>query len=183
MNSEEKLKLDINTLIHDTCSRLKLPLASRTASQIIYAYAYSRLFPKYSLARIALGSIFLAAKMTESNISPAVYKAVSGFVVDIGLEMDIVNLLRFNFDFYDVHGYIREICGTLKLEKDPKLEKIERIFRGEKLNQIGFIDGGFDVKDVCMAVFDDGEIELIENVYCIKVERVEIRRIRASLMD
>lgn len=183
MDGDEQLKSDINTLIHDTCLRLKLPLATRTTSQVIYNYVSPALVPQYSPARLVLTTVFLAAKITESSIKPSVYKTVTGFTIDTTLEMAIIKQIDFKFDFFDIHAYIKDVCNTLRLKKDQKLERLERAFSSRRLNRIGFIGEGFNVRDVCLAVLSDSEVRLFENVFCARADWDEIRRIRSDVLE
>ena len=180
MDSGEKAEPKDDLLIMSTCSRLKLPPPSRAASQIIYGYVLPKLRSKYPPCRLALASVYLAAKATESGMKASAYKSATGFTVDVALETAIVELLGFRFDFFDIHGHTSEICRVLRLEADDKLARVEKILGSPALNRINFIDGEYEPFHACLAAFSDGEIGLFERVFCVKIDRLPIAEIRAT---
>lgn len=182
MGNKEKTEPEDDSLIISTCSKLKLPLISRATSQIIYNYILPKLRSKYSPSRLALASVYLAAKSTESNIKASAYKSVTGFTIDVSLESAIAELLNFHFEFFDLHGHVKETCSALRLKADGKLTKVERILGNPGLNKINFIDGKYEPIYACLAVFDDDEVGLFERVFSIKVDKSAIAEIRNSML-
>jgi hypothetical protein len=45
---------------------------------------------------------------------------------------------------------------------------------------VAFVGAGFALRSICLAVFDDHEIELITGVYCIRADMHEVEQIRAE---
>lgn len=171
---------DASTLIASTCASLKLPTFTRMVSQAVFHKVHSTL-ADVGWEVLALMCVYLGAKISDSFVDPTQFKNATGQGVIVDVEVRISNAIDFTFDFPDLYALVRDICKTLKLESDTKMQKLDLIFSDARVNSVNLLGGELGIGDVCMAVLSDKEIRGFEEVYCAEVDMSKIEKVRSEL--
>ena len=172
-----------DTIIARLATHFALPAITVTTARIICAYVQPRLnVPKAEIVRAAL---FLAAKATESSLSPDAYAHAAGEKINAELEVTILKLLKFNVDYFDMAEYAAGICTTLGIDKTPVVNKIEALLASERISSIGFMNekGLARPQLAALAAFSEKERELFALVYSVKVDLECLKEISSELYD
>ncbi|KAI5176442.1 hypothetical protein PAEPH01_2301, partial [Pancytospora epiphaga] len=147
-------------------------------AQVIYQQSADRLDCRPAPKRLAHSALFLSSKITEARLNVEAYVAASGMELDYALEIAIVEHIKFNFEIFDIYGFVLSMCKELKLEVEQKIAKLDSIYSDKRLSRIGFFEDGYSVGSMCLAMFEENEIELITGIYCIKANGEEIGKIK-----
>lgn len=179
MQSEQ---MDVNKIIVEACDGLRLSRRTRTVTQIIYNQAWFKIRRLVSPVKLAYSSLFLACKAVGLNISGEEYTAATGRQIDSGLESEIMEILEYNLDYFDVYQYALDVCGAVGISEEYVVERLDRLYSDERLNRVGFFrDGEYEPPKAALAAFRPEDLDLIANVYCFAVDRDEMERIRGAL--
>lgn len=181
MSSNGMEMTESHLLIRNTCTRLKLTRTVRTTAQIIYNYVYPILSNSHKSNRLAFSSVYLAAKVNEEYQKAEFFKSATGFTVDVSLEHEIVNALEFKFEYFDMHGFLDAVCVELKIDSLEYIAKLDNIFSSIELNKIGLVKDGLSPVFVCLSLLNNSELELFEQVYCVRIDKKLIENICKSI--
>ncbi|KAI5148112.1 hypothetical protein ENBRE01_0126 [Enteropsectra breve] len=171
----------INDFFDTTAEVLHLPTYTVATAQIMFQFVLARLSRYHLPKAIACSCLSLAAKATENKIKPQIFLEETGYAANPELELEILELLNYKCEFFDLHRYVVEVCNYLGFSPDDKLENLNKIYKTSLLNKIGFITDGYEISEFGMCVFGDSEIEKIDSVFCKRTNMKNIEKIRKAL--
>jgi hypothetical protein len=209
-----------NSILNETCLKLKLSTFTRSIAQVIYQKCFPLLGSTPNvIKKLAVTSVYFSAKLTDTSVN-LIKSPTSNSMFDVGIEMKICRILSFNFEFLNVYGLVKEInrkihfsaddhpacvkkdCGIGEClsesanavmdgvivgegvcsdEKDcvlEKLKKIDRVFSSEKINKISILNDSLEGVYLGLAVFSDEEINLLESILLVELDRNLLQRMR-----
>jgi len=178
---DTETKEEINKFIKESCEKLKVSnFVSATAKTIFYKAKTTISDAEWET--LAATCIYLSCKISELYIPPEKFKSIVSCDLSIELETRIMKIIDFNFNFFDIYQFVISVCKTLNFNAEEKVERLDKIFSDTRVNSVGFLGHAYEVKHVCLAVFEKNEVELFERVYCVEVDNVKIEEARRSLL-
>lgn len=172
---------EINRLFKEACGNLKVSSYVQAVAKIIFHKAASTISDVDKMV-LASTCIYISCKISDLFYEPSEFINVVGYPISIEAEMRILKIIDFNFKYFDIYHFVESTCRTLKMDIRKKIQKLDEIFSDMRINNVSFLGNTYEIKNVCMAVFEQEEIELFERIYCIEVDYEKVNEAKKGLL-